>query len=432
MAMAPRGANRYPTLFVVMLMLAGCADQAQPSEPAHGSSAAETTMGSVTAPPSSLADPSATPGAEGPGPSTKIRQLGTALPLADGRVLLTGPTLATTWEPDWVEPYDPTTGQSGPPVSLTRQLASAAPLLDGRVLFAGGIGPDVDLEGWRAYLATAEIYDPATGRVSPSGSTMAVPRVGHTATPLPDGRVLIAGGIVTDANPVTTTSADLYDPTTGAIRPTGQLGIDRAGHTAVLLDDGRVLLFGGHSGELPAESAEIYDPTTEQFHSIAGPPAAPPGVNSALLEDGRVLVAGMAGDDTHPVSAQAVIYDPQSGKTGEAGELTATRGGAAVTRLLDGRVLITGGYDGPTALASAEVFDPDSETFSPTGELATARGGHSALLLPDGRVLIVGGESCEPDAVAAEIFDPASGSFQAAPGSSGGSLGSLHLDSCPP
>jgi hypothetical protein len=305
-------------------------------------------------------------------------------------------------------------------------------LLDGRALLAGGIGPDVDEEGWREHLATAEIYDPGTGRVSPTDSTMAVPRVGHTATPLRDGRVLIAGGIVTDANPVTTASADLYDPESGAIRPTGQMGLDRAGHTAVLLDDGRVLLFGGHSGELSAESAEIYDPATERFHSIDGPPDIPSGVNSALLEDGRVLVAGVAGDETHPVIAQAVIYDPRTGTTVDAGELTATRGGATVTRLLDGRVLIAGGYDGPMARASAEVFDPDSSTFRPIGGLATARGGHSAVLLPDGRVLIVGGETCNPDAVAAEIFDPGSGTFLAAPGSSGGALGSLLVDSCPP
>ena len=114
---------------------------------------------------------------------------------------------------------------------------TATLLADGRVLFAGGCG------------TAAEVYDPATGTFSPTGSLAQV-RASATATRLHDGRVLFAGGYNCAAagQDGMWASAELYDPTTGTFSPTGSMAAPRSQHTATLLADGRVLIAGGLSG----------------------------------------------------------------------------------------------------------------------------------------------------------------------------------------
>ena len=114
-----------------------------------------------------------------------------------------------------------------------------------RVLVTGGYNG--------SYIASAEIYDPATGAWTATGS-MATPRGGHSATRLADGRVLVAGGSNGSAF---VASAEIYDPATGTWTATGSMATPRYGHTATRLADGRVLVAGGVSRHYLA-SAELF------------------------------------------------------------------------------------------------------------------------------------------------------------------------------
>jgi hypothetical protein len=212
-------------------------------------------------------------------------------------------------------------------------------------------------------IASAELYDRATGTFSPMGS-MTTARAGHTATLLSDGRVLIAGGrsAVSGGSYSSLTSAELYDPATGTFSPIGSMSVARFQYTATLLQDGRVLVAGGEetNGEVVA-SAELYDPTTGSFRRTGSMAAPRYWHTAALLSDGRVLIAG--GDDGSKSLASAELYDPGTGGFSAAGSMASDRFSQAATLLSSGRVLIAGGGQSPQpdvvrTTASAELFQP--------------------------------------------------------------------------
>jgi hypothetical protein len=222
----------------------------------------------------------------------------------------------------------------------------AVPLDNGRVLLIGGVG-----EGW-TFLASAELYDPATGRFHATGS-LRTARESHAAVRLLDGRVLAVGGHGGRRGDLRILSdAEAYDPATGRFAPAGHMAVPRHKHDAVLLEDGEVLVSGGadrRDGRGVYRSAELYDPASATFRS-AGTMRLPRYKHqgtSLRLPDGRVLLAGGAG--------RPEVYDPRErGFHLIPGEARLAGLFSAAAPAGEGEVLITGGYAegrGPQAAA---------------------------------------------------------------------------------
>ncbi len=281
--------------------------------------------------------------------------------LPGGGVLLTGGVYGTSVL-STAQVYEAGTGpRAVGTLTATRMLHAAAELTDGRVLLAGGLpatGSDVYAT------STSEIFNPASGAFTPSGS-MASPRTGHTATRLPDGKVLIAGGrnstCLYGCPELTWASAELYDPATGTFTPTGSMAQARYGHTATPLPDGRVLIAGGTTPDLPdtdvSSSLEIYDPATGTF-AAAGSMLRPRSHHTAtLLTDGRILLAhGRTQGEGSLASATLEVFDPLLSKSTLLTSNLTTRYRHTATRLLSGDVLLAGGTEGGGGIKLTEVF----------------------------------------------------------------------------
>lgn len=349
---------------------------------------------------------------------TLARLIPTANLLSDGRVLVAGGLGIAPEGPVKVlasaDVWDPTIDSFEPTASLgeARYGHTASLLPDGKVLIAGGIGGGDDLASLRS-LATAETWDPVTGRFA-TGAPLAEARAIHSATVLDDGRVLLAGGRRIPASghqdPLgILATAELWDPATAVSTPVGSLVDARFGHTATRLADGRVLIVGGQDGSGNLGSAELWDPATGTATRVGALADARSGHTATLLRDGRVLVVGGLGTPGELASTE--LWDPATGAFTATDPLTGTRISHTATLLADGRVLVVGGQRAGQALASAELWDPTSAGFVPTGSLLEARFGHTATLLADGRVLIVGGPSGAGDLASAELWDPLAGTF---------------------
>jgi hypothetical protein len=311
------------------------------------------------------------------GSMTIARAGHTATLLLSGKVLVAGgpDTSAELYDPG-SEMFTATTGS----MSIARSghtatlLADAALANYGKVLIAGGAGTT----------STAELYDPTSGMFTATGS-MQTMHSGHTATLLNTGQVLVAGG--------GSASAELYNPASGTFTATGNMTVSRTGHTATLLPGGKVLIAGGGTA-----SAELYDPTSGKFTATGDMSHIRTGHTATLLANGTALTNGkvlIAGPDI-----TAEIFDPASGSFSSVGNLAilyyASVLGSTATLRKDGTVLVAGGqirpsYSGSSSIANAELFASESEGFTATGSLNTARQGQTATALADGTVLVTGG-----------------------------------------
>ena len=297
---------------------------------------------------------------------------------------------------------------------------TATLLPSGKVLIAGGTDFQVSV-------GTAELYDPSTGTFSPTGR-MTTTRALHTATLLPNGKVLIAGGgqALLDGPGSLLSSAEIYDPATESFSPAGNMSVARQSHTATLLANGKVLIAGGTFWAAPLE---LYDPSTNTFTTATTLPlgvAPGDGAAATLLGDGTVFFTTLP----YGSLGGGVIYSPATDTfsyRGDQGSGLFTHYAASL--LLDGKVLISGGSDFPpdigSILAGAQLYDPSSGGFARAGNMATCRFYHTSTLLPDGTALIAGGLTTVSDGLcpsadltaglaSAQLYDPSTGVFTAA------------------
>ena len=235
------------------------------------------------------------------------------------------------------------------------------------------------------FLSTCELYDPATNSWNVTGSLVSA-RYGHSAVLLQNGKVWVAGGYGDPPN------NELYDPTTNSWSPGGSLLIRRAFHSATLLTSGKVLVAGGqrYDGD---PIAELYDPSTNNWIASSAMDSNRNGHSATLLSNGKVLVAG--GSDKFGDLSTCDLYDPATNKWNVTGAMADPRTGHTATLLSSGKVLVTGGrylkkYGGYITLDSAEVYDPTTNSWNAETYLSVECYEHSATLLPSGKVLVTG------------------------------------------
>ena len=317
--------------------------------------------------PSVVAVATASPDATSPSPSESAAPSASPIPVA-------GP--GGVWIP---------TGSMVTP----RDDPTAVRLQDGRVLVVGGrSGPS----GYAQDLTSAELYDPATGTWSATGSISKPLAV--AAMLLRDGKVLVLVGDVDDSP----RSAEVYDPASGTWTATGPMapGAEESDGTFTVLRDGRVLVAG-------RDGAQVYDPASGTWTATGPMVRGSCRDTFTVLRDGRVLVTG----------GSAQVYDPASGTWTATGKKNDQGYGAAAVLLSDGKVLVAGGRgfkppDDYYDLDSAEVYDPVTGSWTAIANMHAKAMPRAAFLQPDGKVLVVGSTT-----IHAEVYDPATGTWTA-------------------
>ncbi len=274
--------------------------------------------------------------------------------------------------------------------TLVHAFHTATLLPNGTVLLAGGTDGSYILQ-------TAETFDPAAGTFSMTASPMTAVREHHSASLLPNGRVLLAGGFSTSAvstGPVN--SAELYYPNTRVFLPAAVMISSRSQHVAVSLPNGNVFVAGGFNGlTTVTNTAEIYQSTTNAWVPAASMPAGQERAVAAAvqLQDGTVMVCG--GTNQNGILDTVLIFNPAANAwTTLAEAMPSPLQSHTATMLTDGRVLVAGGDDGFGETASSFIYDPskpDGSRWSTASALNNARFGHDATLLPNGTVMISGG-----------------------------------------
>jgi serine protease inhibitor len=397
------GAWRTLSALAVAVAVAGCGTVTPSPSPSP------TPIPSASASPSS--SPAPTPVADGstwvPAGTLLAGRASThAVALDDGRVLVVGSDNICTPGGAWdesaaAEVFDPATGSWSATESLNapRDGFVAVALPDGRVLITGGMtSGDPAVGPFGAYTST-KLYDPRTGAWSATG-LMEVARYAPVAALLHDGRVLVAGGTyIDDAKQKNLASAEIYDPETGEWTMTGDLTAPRSGAQVATLADGRVLVVGGMTpsyGDAPTIETEIYDPASGTWSGAGSLAYAREGFGLVALSDGGALVVG--GTDVRGTSTTVVERFNGRGAWFQVAAMTVAVANPTPVLLGDGRVLVAGGLTGPdftvgsVAIAEAEIYDPATNTWTVTTPLPEPRERAVAVTLADGSILLVGGD----------------------------------------
>jgi beta-lactam-binding protein with PASTA domain len=297
-------------------------------------------------------------------------------------------------------------------MTTSRLYHTSTLLPNGQVLLAGGLPTDSSVP-----LNTAELYDPVTRSFTALPAAMTVNRAEHTATLLANGQVLLtggAGGIGFGASNAILNTAELYDPVARTFTVLiARMTAYRRAHTATLLSNGQVLLTGGFGGifDISAgvlNTAELYDPVSQTFTALTAKMTSSRYSHKAtILQNGQVLLTGGFGVNIASLNT-VEVYDPVAKSfNAMAATMVTARGRHTATLLSNGQVLIAGGWAQTGILDSAEVYDPAALTFTVLpATMTTQRYAHGASLLNNGEVLITGGGSASVPFNTAEIFIP--------------------------
>jgi len=310
------------------------------------------------------------------------------------------------------EIYDPVTKTWASARGIARFNHTATLLLDGRVIVAGGVVANTDFTA--VTFPDCEIYDPTSGIWTLTGA-ITTKRIRQTATLLKDGKVLLIGG-ADSKGPLA--SCEIYDGKMWSL--TGTMNTPRfLGHIATRLENGKILVTGGLINSKSTSNSlfdlgektsrcELFDSKTGIW-TLTGPMTSARNFHTAvLLLDGKVLVTGGSKSSVRTILSSCEIYDSETGVWTLTGTMNTTRFLHTATRLSDGKILVAGGSDGETALASCEIYDPMTGVWISTGALTNSTFSHTASLLLDGKVLVAGGFSFSTAGEAiCEIYDPA-------------------------
>lgn len=341
-------------------------------------------------------------------------------PYGDHAILLkNGDALIFPVNKKQTETYNEATGEftlSGV-MNQIRHDFTATLLDNGKVLIIGGINPSLSVKasniklGMPISITDTELYNPNTQQFQYSGK-MITPRQQHIAVLLPDGNVLVAGGLsYTIANNKWSykllSSAEIYDVKTGKFKPTGNMYCPRQFFSAVLLKNGKVLITGGKGEkEKTLNSAEIYDPSTGLFTLTGNLEIGRMNHKSIALKNGNAAVLG--GQNSYDGIKKPEIYNIKTGQFKT--ELGLDIGNNAVM-LPDGKIFYaSGGIEGnflaPRKITNvSEICDLEKLVCSNAGKLKEYRYAHTAVSLNDNKVLVIGGyKNSTTPLTSAELF----------------------------
>jgi N-acetylneuraminic acid mutarotase len=339
--------------------------------------------------------------------------LHTATLLPNGKVLLCGGSDNSGNASAAVEIYNRSTGtwNSTSAMENARYAHTATVLTNGTVLVAGGITNYAP----QGLVQTVELFNPTNSTWTTTGP-LNFPRYGHTATLLANGKVLVVGGLGTNGSNVNLTNiypGEVYDPVSGTWTVTGPMHYGRDSHTATLLPSGKVLVAGGNSPQslLVTGSAELFDSATGNW-TLTATMLDPLAYHTAtLLPNGQVLVAGgdseigfFFGNSYYAVK-DAELYDPATESWAATGSLIGIHDHHTATLLANGLVLVAGTAVENYTTNSAELYDPSSGQWAMAAQMKYARNQHTATLLPNGEVLAAGGFGAGGLIATAELYD---------------------------
>jgi len=297
---------------------------------------------------------------------------------------------------------------------------AAATLADGRIVLVGGQRS----RGAYEALTTTDVFNPSSGTFS-NGPALKSTRIKSEALALDANRLLVTGG-VEDYN-LASNTGEIVDLSSGASTVAANaMNTRRLLHQMVPLttgaNAGKIAILGGFNGPVPygvptwqsTALVELFDPATNRFSAYSASMKSARGMFTATpLLDGRVLIVGGYDAGAFTTLASAEIFDPVTGTFTFTGSLSKPRSAHTATRLANGTVLIVGGRDNGTDATTAELYNPATGLFeSVNGNMTGARSNHAAALMGDGRVAVIGGEDGENLVRGSvEVYDPVSRTF---------------------